>query len=263
MILFGALTALLVLVSVSSAWDSPNYAGYSRVWQETFAGAKGSSPNRGNWKIIDGSLGVNNELQTYTSKSRNVQLSGGSTLQLIPWRDGSAAHGWTSGRLEGNHLVTPGAGKVTRVEAAIQFGENPTDRKQGVWPAFWMLGDAFRRGVTWPACGELDIMESVNGKLTGYGTAHCNVLPGGVCNEPNGIGGSAGIPDQGWHTWRVEFDRRPGNWLDQSISWYMDGRMFHQIRGNRINNHDVWVSLCHRPFYVLLNVAIGGNWVGV
>ncbi|KAM4066182.1 glycosyl hydrolases family 16 domain-containing protein [Hirsutella rhossiliensis] len=256
------LTAIIALVSAASAWDAPNYAGFGRVWQETFAGAKGSSPNRGNWNIIDGNLGVNNELQTYTSKTRNVQLSGGGTLQLVPWKDGSAPRGWTSGRLEGSHLVTPEAGKVTRVEAAVRFGGNPVDRKQGIWPAFWMLGHAIRNGAPWPACGEIDIMESVNGQLSGYGTVHCNVFPGGICNEGTGIGGSTAFPDQGWHTWRVEFDRRPGNWLDQSISWYMDGRLFHQIRGNRINNPGVWASLCNSPLFFILNVAVGGNWPG-
>ncbi|KJZ78680.1 hypothetical protein HIM_02071 [Hirsutella minnesotensis 3608] len=262
MVSYRTLGALLALVSTVSAWDAPNYGGFSRVWQETFAGGTGSSPNRGNWNIINGDLGVNNELQVYSAKSRNVQVSGGSTLQLIPWRDGSAPRGWTSGRIEGTHLVTPQAGKLTRAEAAIRFGGNSPDRKQGIWPAFWMLGHAIKNGKTWPSCGEVDIMETVNGQLKGYGTVHCNVFPGGICNEGSGLGGSIDFADQKWHTWRVEFDRRPGNWLDQSISWYMDGRLFHQIRGHRINNFDVWSSLCYSPLYFILNVAVGGNWPG-
>ncbi|PHH92019.1 hypothetical protein CDD83_9304 [Cordyceps sp. RAO-2017] len=262
MISCRGLAAVLAFLSTASAWDAPNYGGFGRLWQETFAGAPGTSPNRGNWNIIDGNLNVNNEWQTYTSKSRNVQLSGGQTLQIVPWRDGSALRGWTSGRMESNYLVMPFAGKLTRVEAAVRFGGNPTDRKQGIWPAFWMLGNSIRNGVPWPSCGEIDIMEAINGQLTGYGTIHCNVNPGGICNEGYGLGASVGIPDQSWHTWRLEIDRRPANWLDQTISWYIDGRLFHQIRGNRINNFDVWASLCHSPLYVILNLAVGGNWPG-
>lgn len=180
MALYHALATLFALVWAACAWDAPNYGGFAMVWQETFAGVPGSSPNRGNWNIIEGNLGVNNELQTYTCKSRNVQLTSGKTLQLVPWRDGAAPRGRTSGRLEGTHLVSPGAGKLTRVEAAVRFGGHPVTRNQGIWPAFWMLGHAIRRSVPWPACGEIDIMETVNGQLKGHGTGHCNVLPGGI-----------------------------------------------------------------------------------
>ncbi|KYK54241.1 endo-1,3-beta-glucanase [Drechmeria coniospora] len=260
---YQALAAILAaVVSTAQAWDAPNHAGFSKVWQDTFGGSPGSPPDVGNWNIINGNLGVNNELQTYTPSSRNVQLSGGSTVQFVPWRDASAPFGWTSGRIESKYVFTPAAGRLTRAEAIIRFGTNAIDRKQGIWPAFWILGDSIRYGMPWPSCGELDVMETVNGQLRGYGTAHCDVFPGGICNEGNGLGASIAIPDQGWHTWRIEFDRRPASWLDQTITWYMDGQQFQQIRGSRINNYNVWNSLCYSPVFFLLNVAVGGNWPG-
>ena len=171
---FTSYLSLLPILGTSvSAWDAPSYAGYRLVWADTFPGAGGNLPNENNWNIIDGNLGVNNELQTYRRSTRNVQTSGGNTLQLVPWRDGSS---WTSGRLESKYTFTPQAGRRTMAEAQIRFGGNSIDTKQGMWPAFWVLGNSLRSGTPWPACGELDIMETVNGQLSGYGTIHCGGL---------------------------------------------------------------------------------------
>ncbi|KAL1874940.1 hypothetical protein VTK73DRAFT_10366 [Phialemonium thermophilum] len=253
----------VLLAPLVAAFNAPGYSGLSLVWQDTFSGNGGTSPNGNNWNIITGNLGVNGELETYTSSTRNVQLSGGATLQLVPWRDSSVSGGWTSGRLESKYTFTPAAGRVTVAEAQIRFGSNPTSAKKGIWPAFWLLGDSIRHGTPWPACGELDILETINGQLTGYGTAHCGTNPGGICNEPNGLGGSISIPDQGWHTWRIRFDRTPGNWQSESITWYRDGQQFQQITGSRIGDQNTWNALCHSPLYFIVNVAVGGSWVSL
>lgn len=139
----------------------------------------------------------------------------GSTLQLVPRKDSSTVGGWTSGRLESQYIFTPQAGQVTRVEASIRLGNNPQWNKQGIWPAFWILGDSLRHGGSWPSCGEIDILESINGLATGYGTLHCDIIPGGVCNEGGGIGGSVNITNPNeFHTWRLEIDRTQtiGKW---------------------------------------------------
>ncbi|KAF7136797.1 hypothetical protein CNMCM5793_006311 [Aspergillus hiratsukae] len=253
---------LPALASLASAWAPPSYSGYTPLWSDSFAGSTGTLPSSNNWNIITGNLGVNNELQTYTSSTRNVQLSGGNTLQLVPWKDGSVSGGWTSGRLESKYVFTPSAGRRTLAEANIRFGGNPTSAKQGIWPAFWILGNSIRSGTPWPQCGELDILENINGQLTGHGTVHCNVYPGGICNEPNGIGGSISIPDMSWHTWRIIWDRTPSTWQSETITWYMDGQLFHRITGSQIGDSNVWASLCHDPLYFILNVAVGGNWPG-
>lgn len=256
-----ALLSVAAFASSVKAWGAPAYSGFNLRWQDAFPGNSGTLPNTGNWNIITGYLNVNNEWEVYTSSTRNVQISGGQTLQLVPWRDGSAMYGWTSGRLESKYVFTPEAGKVTRVEATIRFGGN--SNKQGIWPAFWLLGESIRYGTQWPGGGELDVMEQVNGHLTGYGTVHCDRASGGICNEPNGIGASTGIPDNGWHNWRLEYNRRNGDWRAQTITWFLDGRQFHQISGARINDYNTWVALCQKPQFFLLNVAVGGNWVSL
>ncbi|KAK7990092.1 hypothetical protein PG989_010407 [Apiospora arundinis] len=256
---FNVLTLLLGSSPAALAWAPPGYSGFNTVWYDDFTGASGSSPNGNNWNIITGNLGVNNELQTC---SRNLQLSGGDTLQLVPWRDSGAANGWTSGRVESKYVFAPRAGGVTRIESQLRFGGNSPSAKQGLWPAFWMLGQALRQGTGWPAAGELDIMETVNGQLIGHGTIHCDVYPGGVCNEPTGIGAAVGIPNQDWHVWRLEFDLRNGDWNAQTLQWSVDGNVYQTISGARIGNQAVWNALAHSPMYILLNMAVGGNWPG-
>ncbi|KAJ9131631.1 Secreted glucosidase [Pleurostoma richardsiae] len=224
---------LCTIPSLVASWDAPSYSGFSLVWQATFPSAAGTLPSSDNWNIITGNLGVNSELETYTSSTSNVQCSGGGTLQLVPWRDSSVSGGWTSGRIESKYTFTPVAGEKTMVEAEIRFGTNAVANKQGLWPAFWMLGDSLRNGGSWPACGELDVMETVNGVLTTYGTAHCGVYPGGPCNEGTGIGGHTSLPDQGWHTHRLQFDRSSNNWATETITWYLDGVQYFQIVGSQ------------------------------
>jgi beta-glucanase (GH16 family) len=252
---------ITLFASQAFAWNAPSYSGYNLVWQSTFPSAAGTLPDTSQWNIITGNLGVNAELETYTSSTQNLQNSGGGTLQIVPWRDSTVSGGWTSGRLESTYTFTPAAGKRTMAESQIRFGTNAISDKQGLWPAFWLLGDVLRHGGSWPACGELDVLETVNGQLTGYGTAHCDVYPGGICNEGNGIGGSIAIPDQSWHTWRIVWDRTPSSWESESITWYMDGQQFQQITGSRIGDQNVWATLCHSAEYFILNMAVGGSWV--
>lgn len=257
------LLALLAPAGSVLAWSPPEYAGHRLVWADAFGGSSGNLPNQNNWHIVDGNLGVNNELQTYRATPRHVQTSGGGTLQLVPWRDASAAPGgWSSGRLESRYVFAPQPGVRTAAEALIRFGPNPPETRRGMWPAFWLLGDAMRHGTGWPGCGEVDIVETVNGLPTGYGTVHCHVFPGGICNEPQGRGAAVAIPNQNdWQRWRVEWDRTPSAWQAETITWSLNGQRFHQISGAQIGDLNVWASLAQRPLYFILNVAVGGDWV--
>ncbi|KAL7794438.1 glycoside hydrolase family 16 protein [Trichoderma ceciliae] len=256
--------AILSFVGAVNAWTPPSYPGFNLIWNDGFAGNGATSPNTGNWNIITGNLNVNNELETYSSSTQNVQLSGGNTLQLVPWKNSNTFGGWTSGRLESRYVFIPQAGRVTRAEAAIRLGSNSQGNKQGIWPAFWILGDSLRQpGGSWPSCGEIDIMENVNGQSTGHGTLHCDVFPGGVCNEGNGIGGPVNIANVGdFHTWRIEIDRRSNNWQSETLTWSLDGGNYFQITGSRIGNQNVWNNIAHSPLFFILNVAVGGNWPG-
>ncbi|KAK4188244.1 concanavalin A-like lectin/glucanase domain-containing protein [Podospora australis] len=250
---------LSILPLGTFAVQPPSYSGYSLVWADTFAGSSATLPSQSNWDIINRNIGVNNELQTYRANPKQVQLSGGQTLQLVPWREGTS---WTSGRIESRYTFTPAPGRKTMAEAMIRFGGNSINNKQGIWPAFWILGQGIREGKGWPACGELDIMETVNGQLTGHGTVHCHVFPGGICNEPTGRAATVAIPSQDWQKWRMVWDRTSGDWQRETITWYLNGDQFHQLRGDQIGDAGVWATLAQKPLFFVLNVAVGGNWPG-
>lgn len=254
---FAAALPILATLAAAQSYDAPTYSGYTLLWTADFTGTAGESPSTSNWNIITGYLGVNSESETYSASNTNLQLSGGSTVQLVPW---DTTGSWTSARIESVDSWTPASGVVTRVEAEIDFGTDAQSTKQGIWPAFWMLAESYRsEGATWPECGELDILETINGVLTGYGTAHC----GDECNDDDadeGLQGSVAIPDDGWHTWRLEWDRTSGNWETETIEWSMDGTVFHTLTGSSFEE-SVWTNLAHSPYYIILNVAVGGSWV--
>ena len=69
------------------------------------------------------------------------------------------------------------------------------------------------------------------------------------------------IPNQDWQQWRIIWDRTPGDWRAQTITWYMNGQQFQQISGGLINDQAVWTSLAASPMFFILNVAVGGSWV--
>ncbi|KAM5353652.1 hypothetical protein ACJ41O_000302 [Fusarium nematophilum] len=248
---------LATLIPLTSAVKCPSIADFKVVWQDDFTGCQGCSPKSSNWNVAL-NINSNNELQEYSESNRNIQLSGGHTLQLVPWRSKSGE--WTSGRIESKKAWFAREGKAMRVEASLRTGDSM--HKQGMWPAFWMLGDALRQGIDWPLCGELDIFERVNGDLTGYGTVHCGHEGGGPCNEPEGLGKDVVIPDNDFHTWSIVVDRRAKSWRDETITWLLDGAPFHSLAGAQLGDQGTWATLAHSPMYILLNVAVGGNWPG-
>lgn len=253
--MLSPLVLLTTFLSLVSAIKAPNRKGLKILWQDDFSGCQGCTPSDKNWNIaLD--INHNNELQDYTTSNRNIQLSGGHTLQLVPWKSKDGE--WTSGRIETTKSWHAEQGKAIRIEASLRTGD--AQGKQGIWPAFWMLGDSIRHGTDWPLCGELDIFERVNGDMIGYGTVHCGEEGGGVCNEPNGLGRHVALATNDFQTWSIVIDRRCDSWETEKITWLLDGKPFHSLTGAQLGDQNVWATLAHSPMYVLLNVAVGGNW---
>ncbi|KAK0647101.1 putative endo-1,3(4)-beta-glucanase [Cercophora newfieldiana] len=258
------LSLLPLAISLAIAWEPPSYPSWTLLWSDSFAGPPGTLPNKTNWNIIDAFPDINHELQTYTPSPDNVQLTGGSTLQLIPRRNNDSARGWTSGRIESTFTLKPKPGTRTTVEALIRFGDHPPSAKQGIFPSFFAQGDSIRHGGDWPACGEIDILQTINGDLTSYGNAHCDVFPDGRCNEPTGLSGTVEIPGQGWHRWRVVWHREAGCWECEGVVWYMDGEEYWRVEGGDVGDEGVWKSLLggEEGLFFILKVAVGGDWPG-
>ncbi|KAH7067119.1 concanavalin A-like lectin/glucanase domain-containing protein [Paraphoma chrysanthemicola] len=251
--------------------------GYKLTWADEFWQRPGSqSPSSKNW-IFD--IGTsypggapnwgNNEAQYYTDSPENVHITKRNTLAITPRKSKNGT--WTSARIETQRkdfAAAPG-GKLY-IESRIKTGCAESKVSQGIWNAFWALGEDFRGNYTfWPMASEWDFLEVLNGLPTTYNTLHCGVAPGGPCEEFNGLG-NGGIP---WskcefHTVGFEVDRtsnatyQPADWRDEKLRWFHDGVQVHEVAGSRVNDSNAWEAIAHKGHFLLLNVAVGGNWPG-
>jgi glycosyl hydrolase family 16 len=210
------------------------------IWSDEF---NGSTINTANWTYDLGNSGFgNNELQNYTNRPVNSRVENGM-LVIEARRENLGGSAYTSARLktEGRRSF----GVNTWVEARIQVPQG-----QGIWPAFWMLGNSIST-VGWPACGEIDIME-MRGQnpFQNLGTMHWEANDayanfGGNITSPVSLAA-------GFHTFAMSR-------TTSAIKWYLDGVQYHEgnIAGG-IND----TAEFQAQFFIILNVAVGGNFVG-
>ncbi|KAK2024772.1 beta-glucanase [Colletotrichum zoysiae] len=258
--------ALAIALPAVSATAIPAISGYTLTWGEDFTGAAGTLPNASNWIFTTGTsypggaaqFGTG-EIETYTNDVANVQLSGEGRLEITAIKDSAGA--WTSARLETQRTdFAAAAGGKMRIQAALSLPDVATNGV-GYWPAFWALGTSFRGNYNnWPACGELDVMENINAISEAWGTMHCDVNPGGACNENNGLSGNltcAGSKCQGnFHIYAVEVDRSTS---PESVNWYLDDVLYWTVKETDLPA-GIWTQTAHVPYFLVLNLAIGGSF---
>jgi len=154
------------------------------------------------------------------------------------------------GKYTSARLKTQGLAAFTygRIEARIQvpFG-------QGIWPAFWMLG-ADITSAGWPRCGEIDIMENIGKEPTiVHGTVHGPGYSGG-----NGIGSPYSLP--GGQAFSADFHVYAVEWDQATVEFQVDGHVYKRVTPAELPAGTQWVY--GHPFFLLLNLAVGGNWPG-
>ena len=202
------------------------------VWSDEF---DGTAVNTSNWGYdIGGGGWGNNEKEYY--QAANATVTNGN-LVITAKKQRVKSNAYTSARLktQGKREFTYG-----KIEARIKLPLG-----QGLWPAFWMLG-ANINTVSWPACGETDIMEHINTDNIIYGTIHWDN------NGHASYGGSTTTTPADYHIYTIEWD-------SAAIRWYIDGIKYHEANIlNSINGTEEF----HKPFFILLNLAVGGNWPG-
>jgi Glycosyl hydrolases family 16 len=211
------------------------------LWSDEF---NGSTINSSNWTYDLGNSGFgNNELQNYTNRSVNARAENG-TLIIEARRENLGGSAYTSARLKTEGRRTFGVN--TWVEARIQIPQG-----QGIWPAFWMLGSSIS-SIGWPSCGEIDIME-IRGQnpFQNLGTMHWANTDGSHASFGGSFNSSVSLA-AGFHTFAIS--RTP-----TAIRWYVDGTQYHEANiAGGINSTSEFQS----QFFIILNVAVGGNFVG-
>jgi beta-glucanase (GH16 family) len=239
------ITLLLGCALFSLSASAQSLPGWILVWADEFAQADGAAPDPAKWGYELGGAGWGNqELQYYTSRTNNVRIENGQ-LVIEALRENYGGRTNTSAR-----LLTKGKGSWTygRFEARIKI-----PRGQGIWPAFWMLGTDIDT-VGWPTCGEIDIMENVGFEPSKvHGTIHGPGYSGGRgLGGPYSLPGGAALADD-FHTYAVE-------WSTNQIKWLVDEQQYFSVTPTNLPAGKNWVF--NQPQYLLLNLAVGGQWPG-
>ncbi|CAM4246735.1 family 16 glycosylhydrolase [Gillisia hiemivivida] len=228
---------LYFIILISTTMISQNR---NLEWTEEFNGKK---INTDIWNFKKG-LGHNNEEQYYTSRAKNIRIEEGMLI-IEARKEKFKGSKYTSARINtiGNKLF-----KYGRIEIRAKLSEG-----KGTWPAIWMLGENRQRDG-YPASGEIDIMEHVGKSPTEiHGAIHYPELDN---KKLNSSVSSFEIPSSkdGFHRYAIEWDQK-------SINYFIDEQLFHCFTiedAEREGRENIF----KKPFYLIINLALGGNWAG-
>ena len=221
--------------------------GYNLIWHDEFDGDEldasswAQEYHRPGW--------VNNELQTYVQDGENIFVEDGDlVIQPMTGTNDNGRAFYTSGRINTYHLH---AFRYGRVEARIRVPEG-----QGFLPAFWMMSDDESYG-TWPKSGEIDIMEILGSDTdTLYGTLHYgnpHMQNQGIYDLPSGDFASE------YHVFAIKWEPGEIRWYCDDVMYYSTSYWYSAMDGQEPNEYPAPFD---QPFYIILNVAVGGNWPG-
>lgn len=219
----------------------PVTAGWHLAWHDEF---DGQAIDTSSWTYDIGAGGWGNaELEHYTSRPENARIENGM-LMIEARKEDYKGAAYTSARLKTQGLKTFQYG---RIEARLKLPAG-----QGMWPAFWMLGDDIIL-KNWPGCGEIDIMElkgqepsTIHGSAHGPGYSGGAALTGGFT-----LPGGARF-DQDFHVFSVD-------WYPDHLTYSVDDVAYETKTVAELGSKK-WVF--DHPFFIIMNVAVGGSWPG-
>ncbi len=222
--------------------DTPEQPNWQLVWQDEFDGAAGELPDASKWSFDIGTDWGNQQLEYDTDRPENASTDGNGNLVITAREENFAGRAYTSARIktQGKFEQTYG-----RFEARLKTPFGP-----GLWPAFWLLGANIDE-VSWPQCGEIDIMELrgqepsiIHGSLHGPGNFGGDALTASYSLTNDRF-------DSDFHIFAVE-------WGEDYINYLVDDEVYYTITPDDLNGE--WVF--DHDFFIILNVAVGGNYVG-
>jgi beta-glucanase (GH16 family) len=227
--------------------DAQALANWVLSWSDEFNAEAGTKPDQTYWSydLGGGGWGVM-QLQSYTNLAANAATDGMGNLAIVAIKD--AQGNFTSARIKTQNKFQQAYGRF-EIRAKVVTGN-------GMWPAFWMLGDNFDT-AGWPQCGEIDIME-VRGTqpFKNGGSLHG---PGYSGMHP--LSGSYSLPDSGpklsddFHIYAIE-------WETNVVRFYVDDNLYETHTPADIPaDAGPWVY--DHPFFILINVAVGGTYPGL
>ena len=227
-----------------------NTAEWKLIWNDEFNGKDGSAVDSSKWTSeVGGSGWGNRELQYYTDSLKNVSQSHGllviTALKEHYTGSDKVSREYTSARLTTRKSLNVSYG---RFEARIKVPHG-----QGIWPAFWMLGHDIEKGG-WPNCGEIDIMEHIGKEpSTIYATVH-----GPGYSGTKGLSASFSLKNNerftdSFHIFALE-------WEQDTLRFYCDGELYQTLTPSNLPRGTKWVY--DHPYFLLLNLAVGGIWPG-
>ncbi|NHC13459.1 family 16 glycosylhydrolase [Motilibacter deserti] len=244
------------LVNALQVTTAGPLSGGGTAFTDEFEGAAGSAPAAVWGRRVGSGPWGGGELQAYTDSRTNSALDGNGRLVLTArkerWADQWGAQGYTSARLETKGRLTFTYG---RVEARMQVPAG-----QGLWPAFWALGSDID-AVDWPRCGELDVMEylggqptTVYGHLHGLGDAADKLGWRDQRVSDVGLGHDTGARlAEGMHTYAMDV-------TPNYVTFSVDGREYFTATRADMRSGQQWPV--GKPYYLILNLAVGGDWGG-
>ena len=245
-----------ILTSTSSG-GSGTITQETLVWSDEFTGtAAQSAPNPANWTYDTGGGGWgNSELEVYCGfgsttapcdpNNPNAYVGNDGYLHIVARQPSAGVY--TSARMKSEGLQSFEYG---RIEASIKMPEG-----QGFWPAFWMLGNNITT-VDWPACGEMDIMESVGSiPSTNVGSIHGTGFTGTQIGTSYNLPNGAKFGDA-FHSFGII-------WSPKKIEYYVDSptNVYATYTPSSLPPGGVW-PFDTGKFFFILNVAVGGSWPG-
>jgi beta-glucanase (GH16 family) len=229
---------------------------WTLTWSDEFNGADGSAVDSSKWVYDTGGNGWgNSEYEYYTSGTANAVQQGGN-LVITATTAGASSHTcsypsngpcqYTSARIK---TLGKFSQQYGRFEARIQIPEG-----QGIWPAFWMMGDNINQ-VNWPSCGEIDVMENIGKEPSiNHGSMH---MPASGSTSDSQLTGMYTLPGgaklgDAFHVYAIE-------WTSSQVAFYVDDTLY-EMQTKTGATGRTWEF--DHPFFILLNVAVGGTWPG-